>query len=69
MTDELTKPFTAEELDAEIKDAETVFRAYIRLTVKFHEEGKPNDVERSHTMAAETASILTELRYQRERIS
>ena len=65
MTDELSRPFTAEELDKEIPDGEETFRIIYRSVLV---AGNPSEVERLYKAAASTASVLAELRYQRERM-
>lgn len=63
------RPFTAEELDREIADAETAFTIYFRSARNYAKFGRHSDCNRCYTDAAETAAILAELRYQRERLS
>lgn len=70
MSDEtLGRPFTAEELDKAIISAEEAFRNYYRAAGLHFLASRLSDCTRCHTDAAETASILAELRYQRERIT
>ena len=63
------RPFTAEELDESIGANEVAFRNYYRAAGYFFKSGRLADCDRCHTDAAEAASILAELRYQRERLS
>lgn len=62
------RPFTADELDKVIEDAETAFRIFHRAGGEHFNAGRLSDCTRCHTDAAETASILAELRYQRARL-
>jgi hypothetical protein len=69
MSDELAKPFTAEELDAEIEGGESSFRIVYRLWQQAFEAGDGNTEMRLSLRLGQVASILAELRYQRERIT
>ena len=67
MTD--AAPFTIAYLADNIVDLEVFFRSTIRLWSDAADENRLSDQLRLITRAAETASILAELRYQRDRLA
>ena len=67
MTD--AAPFTILELVDYIEEAEQIFRSTIRLSIDAADNGRLSDQSRLLTRSAETASILAELRYQRDRLA
>lgn len=67
--EQLGRPFTAEELDKDIAGFELAFRITRRLATLAFENNDRNEHQRQSEGLAQQASILAELRYQRERIS